>query len=405
MSNLWSQNTFQKFWSCLPDEPYEVWEEAICKATAALDWPLQVEGQDELLCYILGEGQFGPDCWRLSPLKRAYYLIKPLLPCQLRYILRRIYRRFPEKKRLLDWPVEDRYVRFQYEVLRQLMQIQNLSHLAFRYFWPGDYHYTFILTHDIETANGQSFVHNVIDLEESFGFHSSFNFIPEKYELDYKLIHEIKERGFEVGVHGLKHDGKLFNTQSIFLERAKKINYYLNQLGATGFRSPLMMRNPEWMQALKIDYDLSFFDTDPYEPNPGGVMSIWPFTIGHFIELPYTLPQDSTIYLVLCESTPKIWLDKVDFIEHHHGMALINTHPDYLRDGKLWNIYGDFLQKMKDRNGYWQPLPHQAANWWRKRSEADADDKSDLPLGAIRLIGGQIILESSLSQTSDHQAR
>ena len=31
------------------------------------------------------------------------------------------------------------------------------------------------------------------------------------------------------------------------------------------------------MQALEIEYDLSFFDTDPCEPIPGGTMSIWPF--------------------------------------------------------------------------------------------------------------------------------
>lgn len=399
MLNLWSKNTPQKFWLCQPDLPEGSWSHAVNKALMELDLSLDAREKDNFLCMLLGEGQFGPDCWRLSSIKRAYYMLKPLLPCQIRYLLRRIYRRLPAKSSLLHWPVEDRYVGFLYEVLRHLMQIQNLSDLSFRYFWPGDYQYAFILTHDIETDKGQNFVRNVIELEESLGFHSSFNFIPEKYELDFNLMHEIEERGFEVGVHGLKHDGKLFDSYSKFLERAVKINRYLNQFGATGFRSPLMMRNPEWMQALQIDYDLSFFDTDPYEPVPGGVMSIWPFFIGHFVELPYTLPQDSTIYLVFCESTPKIWLDKVDFIEKYHGMALINTHPDYLLDGKLWNIYGDFLQKMKDRQGYWQPLPRQAANWWRERSEADTDFDSDLPLGTVRLEGEQITLESSTSYT------
>ena len=240
---------------------------------------------------------------------------------------------------------------------------------------------------------------NVIDLEESFGFHSSFNFIPEKYQLDYKLMHEIRERGFDVGVHGLKHDGKLFNSHSEFMKRAVRINHYLAEFGATGFRSPLMMRNPEWMQALKIDYDLSFFDTDPYEPIPGGVMNIWPFFIGHFVELPYTLPQDSTIYLVFCENSPKIWLDKVDFIEQHHGMALVNTHPDYLREKNFWNIYGDFLQKMKDRSGYWQPLPYQAAKWWRDRFEAKPGSKENgQRLGLIRLENDEITFELSFSQ-------
>ena len=114
------------------------------------------------------------------------------------------------------------------------------------------------------------------------------------------------------------------------MRRAKRINAHLKELDAVGFRSPLTMRNPEWMQALEIEYDLSFFDTDPYEPMPGGTMSIWPFILGHFVELPYTLMQDYTLTAVLGETTPRLWLQKVDFIERYHGMALVNTHPDYL---------------------------------------------------------------------------
>ncbi len=60
------------------------------------------------------------------------------------------------------------------------------------------------------------------------------------------------------------------------------------------------------MQALEVEYDLSFFDTDPYEPIPGGGMSIWLYWIGRFIELPYTLAQDSTLAIVLGEETPRL---------------------------------------------------------------------------------------------------
>ena len=405
MSTLWSNNSPQNFWLCQPEIAVEVWRDAVLGTLLDLNLPLQSQDLDSFLSYSLGERRFGQDCWRLSLLKRAYYQIKPLLPCQLRYILRRIYKNFPDNSDQINWPVEDGYVRFQQEVIKRVLLSQNQASLTFRNFWPDDYRYAFILTHDIETDEGQSYVRNVIELEESFGFHSSFNFVPERYELDYKLMQEIRERGFEIGVHGLKHDGKLFDSYSKFMDRSLRINHYFSKFNSAGFRSPLMMRNPIWMQALEMDYDLSFFDTDPYEPIPGGVMSIWPFFIGHFVELPYTLPQDSTIFLVLCENTPQIWLQKVDFIEHNHGMALINTHPDYLRDGKLWNIYIDFLQKMKDRVGYWQPLPNQAAVWWRRRYEAGAEDDADLPLGVIRLNNDQISIESPKYNPGINQAK
>ena len=102
------------------------------------------------------------------------------------------------------------------------------------------------------------------------------------------------------------------------------------------------------MQSLAVEYDCSFFDTDPFEPMPGGTMSLWPIMIGHFVELPYTLPQDFTLTEVVGERTPRIWLEKADFIARFHGMALLITHPDYLRDPAHLRMYQEFLEVMCD---------------------------------------------------------
>ena len=47
-------------------------------------------------------------------------------------------------------------------------------------------------------------------------------------------------------------------------------------------------------------------------------------------ELPYTLPQDFTLFVLLQEKTPEIWMRKLDWIAQHGGMALVDVHPDYL---------------------------------------------------------------------------
>ena len=49
-----------------------------------------------------------------------------------------------------------------------------------------------------------------------------------------------------------------------------------------------------------------------------------------YVELPYTLPQDFTLFLLLREQTADVWLQKIDWIARHGGMALVNVHPDYL---------------------------------------------------------------------------
>jgi len=82
-----------------------------------------------------------------------------------------------------------------------------------------------------------------------------------------------------VGVHGLLHDGKLYQSRELFLKRAKRINHYLAQWGAVGFRSPAMHRNLDWIHDLNIEYDASTFDTDPFEPQADGTGTIFPFFV------------------------------------------------------------------------------------------------------------------------------
>lgn len=370
-TNLWSENKVKKFWQCHQTFDDGLWEYAVQKTLSILQLRQSPLDEDDLLMLVLGEGQFGPDHWTLSRFRKLYYILKPILPRPMIRTLRRSLHKRHEFDFQLGWPIEPRYPQFQFNVMKNLLQLSGQSSIQFRPIWPDEKRFAFVLTHDIETNKGQQFVRRVADLEESLGFHSSFNFVPEGYHIDMNLVNELVRRGFEVGIHGLKHDGRLFNSYQKFLAAAQKINHYLNEFEAVGFRAPLTIRNPEWMQALNIEYDLSFFDSDPFEPIPGGTMSIWPFLTGHYVELPYTLVQDYTLTSVLGETTPKIWFDKIEFIEKYHGMALINSHPDYLRDPFCFNIFSEFLHMIRHKENYWHALPREVARWWRSRTFAD----------------------------------
>jgi peptidoglycan/xylan/chitin deacetylase (PgdA/CDA1 family) len=370
MANLWSENAPAKFWLCEPELEAADWQTAIGNSISTLGLAGAPTDQNELLALILGEAQFGPEHWKLSRAKKLYYILKPILPRLLTEGLRRGYSRSLNKRPTIDWPVDSRYPMFQYEIVRQLLLLTGRESISHTSFWPNGNAFAFVLTHDIETARGQEFVREIANLEESLGFKSSFNFVLERYPINASLIHELQERGFEIGCHGLKHDGKLFNSPELFARRAARINTHLKEYGMVGFRSPLTLRNPEWMQALNIEYDSSFFDTDPFEPIPGGVMSIWPYFCGRFVELPYTLAQDHTLTAVLGETTPRLWLEKVGFIKEYRGMALLNSHPDYLRNRRALGLYADFLDAMKNIAGYWHALPRNAAQWWRTRANS-----------------------------------
>jgi hypothetical protein len=377
MDNLWSDNKPNKFWLCSHDPPTEIWSSAIQNALSILNLPSHIADIETVLSYTLGELQFGSAPWQLSTVMQWYYDFKPLVPRPVVNLLKRINSLRVDGTISLSWPMDERYAQFQWEVLRQILSMSDQNFISFRNFWPEGKEFAFVLTHDVETKEGQAFVRNVADLEDNYGFRSSFNFVPERYPLDKDLMEELRYRGFEIGVHGLKHDGKLYQSKESFLRRAERINFYLEQFEAVGFRSPYMHRHPEWLQALNVEYDLSFFDTDPYEPVPGGCMSIWPFTLGRFIELPYTLCQDSTLFYVLGETTPQIWLEKLKMIERNRGMALLNTHPDYLLDTKIMKMYQEFLEMIAEKDNYWHALPIEVSRWWRRRSDIPVDKKND----------------------------
>ena len=49
-----------------------------------------------------------------------------------------------------------------------------------------------------------------------------------------------------------------------------------------------------------------------------------------YVELPYTLPQDFTLFILMKEKNIEIWKQKLDWIAEYGGMVLLNTHPDYM---------------------------------------------------------------------------
>ena len=337
---------------------------------------------------------------------RIYYLLKPYLPWRLRIGLRRLMAHRQRREHQDVWPI-------------------NEAAGSPPSGWPGWPHgkqFAFVLTHDVESPAGVAKCRRLMELEQKLGFRSSFNFIPEgSYAVSRELREELTQNGFEVGVHDLRHDGKLYWRREEFPENARNINGYLKDWGACGFRSGFMLFDREGLHDLNILYDASTFDTDPFEPQPEGAGTIFPFWIHRpevlkwetgngksemingrhagsaltvqgrtspesgYVELPYTLPQDSTLFLLLREKTPEVWFRKLNWIVQHGGMALVNVHPDYLRfpgepaSARTFPVehYEKFLQYVQVKYGgtMWHDLPRQVATFYKSivQSRVDRD--------------------------------
>jgi hypothetical protein len=301
-------------------------------------------------------------------LKKIFYILKPLIPRSLQLSLRR---------KILVAKLH------KYEDVWPILKGSEKKPEHWKG-WPEGKQFVFVLTHDVEHQKGYDRVLRLMEIEKKLGFISSFNFVPERdYKIEETLLNTLKENGFEYGVHGLIHDGKLFSSEREFLKRANKINDYLKKWNSVGFRAPAMHHNLDWIGALNIEYDLSTFDTDPFEPQPDGVGTIYPFWVPNkrhknsgYVELPYTLPQDFTPFILMQEKTINIWQKKTDWIVENGGMVLVNVHPDYINFSKnsnsteefYVNIYIEFLEYIKKKywGNYWNPLPKQLAKFIRQ---------------------------------------
>ncbi|HRZ20785.1 MAG TPA: glycosyltransferase, partial [Bacteroidales bacterium] len=227
---------------------------------------------------------------------------------------------------------------------------------------------------------------------------SSFNLVIQDYEVPPEFIRAARDRGFEIGIHGLKHTWDIYRSEKAFAGQAVQINKHLKQWGAKGFRSPSMLHNLDYIHHLDVDYDASTFDTDPFEPQPDGMATIFPFWVpGHnsrqrgYVELPYTLPQDFLLYVIMREKGIEIWRKKLDWIAGHGGMALFITHPDYMNFNGLkpghseypYRYYEEFLHYVKTRyeGMYWQALPEDMSRFWAQ-NYARSEERAKPPIRA-----------------------
>jgi len=308
--------------------------------------------------------------------RTLYYLAKPLISRRLQIRIRQSFGRRTLRNSTGVWPIKE-------AAGRKPGGWPG---------WPGGKQFALVLTHDVEGSRGVERVRQLAELEMEYGFRSSFNFVPEGgHSVPEDLRAWLVDRGFEVGVQDLHHDARLYRTREDFWNSAQKINRYLKEWKAVGFRSAYMFHDLEWLQDLDVLYDSSTFDTDPFEPQPDGMDTIFPFWVGArgagseserngtrepgYVELPYTLVQDLNLFIVLQEKSIDIWKRKLAWIASREGMALLDTHPDYMSPGPRStkpdeypiDYYREWLRHIRDdyAGRYWHALPAEVAKFYK----------------------------------------
>ena len=325
---------------------------------------------DNLRQEVYAQGSGNP---LMSAITAAYYFVRPILPVTVRKHLQGVRLRNWDRLPFPHWPVDRTVDNLMEQVLLMLLRAENLKEIPFIWFWPDCASSCAVVTHDVETASGVEQCRMLMDVNDSFGVKASFQVVPEeRYPVTPAFLESIRERGFEVVVHDLNHDGRLFQDRKRFVERVAKINAYGKKFGAAGFRAGVLYRNQSWFDLLDFQYDMSVPNVAHLDPQRGGCCTVMPYFIGRVLELPVTMTQDYTLFNILNQYSTDLWERQIELIMEKHGLISVIIHPDYITETRERNLYESllaYLSKLKHEKDIWITTPGEVNHWWRQRAE------------------------------------
>jgi hypothetical protein len=304
-------------------------------------------------------------------IRQAYYLLRPLLPVKLRRPLQARWLRGWQDKPFPQWPVDTSVDRLFTRLMRLKLQISGNRSIPFIWFWPEGHQACAVMTHDVETAAGLAFSEELMNINDRHGIKSSFQLIPAaRYTVTDATVQGMRNRGFDVNVHDLKHDGHLFDYADQFQTAAAEINAHGVRFGSKGFRSGALYRNQEWYGALQFRYDMSVPNCAHLDPQRGGCCTVMPYFVGDVLEIPVTATQDYSLFHILKTYDQKLWHDQIARISALHGLISFIVHPDYLDHPEALEAYESLLKYLTDlraNSRLWIARPDEVDDWWRAR--------------------------------------
>jgi hypothetical protein len=304
--------------------------------------------------------------------RNLYYALRPILPVHVRRHLQKLRLSGWHRIAFPRWPIDVTVETLMRRVMALQLKSLGLRRVPFVWFWPDGAPSCAMMTHDVEGPSGREFCGRLMDLDDGFDIKSAFQLVPDvRGQSSTMLAERLRDRGFEVNLHDLTHDGSLFQDRTEFVNRAAQINRYARQLQCDGFRSGSMYREQQWYEAFEFSYDMSVPNAAHLEPQRGGCCTVMPYFVGDILELPLTTTQDYSLFHILEQYSTTLWEQQIELLMASHGLITFITHPDYLQKPRALAVYGDLLRhlhQIRAERGVWVALPGEVNRWWRSRS-------------------------------------
>jgi len=302
----------------------------------------------------------------------------------------------------VEYPLVNEY----FELLLNLLKIifeNNGKSIKTRKYWPEDAPYAVCLTHDVDnvykwwlkkivsyvvkqrkirevcTSIGKKEYWNfdkIIDLEEKYGFRSTFFFLTTKRDTQPRynikklkgLISVLNENGWEIGLHtGLNS----YDDYNKMLKEKRKLEKVLEEK-ISGLRNHFIRFDvPETWQiqeksGFSYDTTLGFRETVGFRA--GFCHPFLPYDFKNdesfkILELPMTF-MDNTIF---SSEDPYKTLDKlIEMVKKFNGLLVVNWHQSVFDEKDYPNhirMYESMLKRFK-RDKAFVSTCYNLAKWW-----------------------------------------
>ena len=315
-------------------------------------------------------------------INKLFYKFLPadyhLVPGNLRRYIKRLFilieKRKPNKERFKfpSWPVETAVETINHIFYNCMRRMNGGVKRAVSY-WPKDKSFALVLSHDIDTAQGFKNIDKFVAIEKRYNMRSCWFVVGKFFESHRHQLSALRKDGFEIGCHGYLHDNKLTTLSRDKMRLSlDKCACMLKELDVKGFRSPSLLRSSQLFEVLEevFLYDTSIPDTESFlqiAPR-SGCCTTFPFRIsGNLLELPITLPLDSTLLALRFnpEQVYEIWKEKLGWIKKLGGMAHIVTHAEsyYSGNTQMLKAYEQFINFVARDSDCWMANPTDVALW------------------------------------------
>ena len=234
-----------------------------------------------------------------------------------------------------------------------------------------------VLTHDVDTGEGLKNVRKFVKLEEKYNLNVTWFFVPKYYKHDHELLSYLKDKGNEIGCHDYNHDGKLpYLNEAEIRKKLDECKGLIKKYDMKGFRSASMLSSENLDKILPeyFSYESTYADTELVSPdaNNRGVCTVFPYYKKGFLQIPHTLPMDSSLLFLDYKSKEILsaWIEKIKYIKKIGGLAMLDTHaePHFSGQEKMLAAYEEFLNYINsERKNMWITNLNSLADYWKKK--------------------------------------